>query len=51
MDMQLAALFTTNFKEKILAGDVQAEGGSTVIEVGPMDRPGVEKLARLVVQR
>ena len=47
-DMQLAALFTTNFKEKIPAGMFRPGRFHRVIEVGPMDRPGVEKLARLV---
>jgi len=47
-DMQLSALFTTNFKEKIPAGMFRPGRFHRVIEVGPMDRPGVEKLARIV---
>jgi SpoVK/Ycf46/Vps4 family AAA+-type ATPase len=42
------ALFTTNFKEKIPAGMFRPGRFHRVIEIGPMDRPGVEKLARIV---
>ncbi len=47
-DMQLVAVFTTNNKENIPAGMFRPGRFHRVIEIGPMDRAGVEKLARQI---
>jgi SpoVK/Ycf46/Vps4 family AAA+-type ATPase len=47
-DAEVLAVMTTNHIEKIPAGMMRPGRFDRVIEIGAMDRPGVEKLARLV---
>jgi|GEM_PF-1505220 len=47
-DAEVLAVMTTNHIEKIPAGMMRPGRFDRVIEIGAMDRPGVEKLARIV---
>jgi len=47
-DHEVLAVYTTNYLDKIPAGMFRPGRFHRVIEIGAMDRPGVEKLTRLI---